>query len=234
MPSRTPPHPAPIMTSMPAADLWNATAALHASGRSLMERVLPSDGSPPEIWLHYPTEDAVGGPMGARWFYHCHDGGSRPADEHGHFHLFVARRALPRRTRPLIAPAGGRRPRPSTVHIAALIVDRDGLPRRWLATNRWVTDEWLYPAAAIAPLLPHIAFAGADGDALVNAWLGAMVRASAPILADLLVDRDRQLICRDPVGEDRTVEIVAQRSVDLDALVDDRQVGEGAWAQTPW
>lgn len=202
--------------------LWDATVALYASGRSLMERVLPSGGVTPEQWQHYPQEDAVGGPMGARWFYHSHAGGSRPADEHGHFHLFVARSAMPRRARPLITPADGRRPRPSTVHIAALVVDHHGLPQRWLATNRWVTNEWLYPATDIAPRLPQIAFAGADGDPLVNTWLTAMVRASVPVLANLLGERDRQLVRRDPGGEDRAVEIVAQRPVDFAALVDHR------------
>ena len=194
MPARTRSRSDSHNRAMIATPLWDATTALHSSGRSLMERVLPDDGSAPEQWQHYPTEDAVTEPLGARWFYHCHDSELRPPDEHGHFHLFVARRAMPRRIQPLIVPPDRRRPRPSTVHIAALVFDHNGLPARWVATNRWVTDEWLYPAEAITQLIPHIGFSGPEGDLLVGSWLTAMLHASLPTLAEMLGERDRQLM----------------------------------------
>lgn len=208
--------------------LWQATAALAANG-GLLSDLLPRDGAPVQ-WRHYPERDAVNGPLGARWFYHCHDparqrgelsedAGGEPA-EHGHFHLFVARRALPRRVTPLRTRRPGDRSRPSIVHIAALAIDHDGLPLRWFATNRWVTGETLYPAVALASLLPHIDFGGDDGPAALNQWLTAMLRASAGSVAGLLAQRDAVIAESGIDGEDRTVEILASAPVDWTALAE--------------
>lgn len=205
---------------------WQVTAALAANG-GLLAGLLPRDAAP-EQWRHYPERDAVNGPLGARWFYHCHDltqerGGptveSAPV-EHGHFHLFVARRALPRRIAPLRARPFGDRSRPSTVHIAALAIDHDGLPLRWFATNRWVTGETLYPAAALTALLPRINFCGDEGPPSLNMWLTAMLRASVGSVAGLLARRDAVIAERGIDGEDRSVEILATEPVDWTALAE--------------
>lgn len=198
--------------------MWRATAALFSTGLPLMARVLPTTG-PVDAWAHYPPGDVVNGPLQARWFYHSHNPGDRVAAEHGHFHLFVGRRAFSRRVQPLIAPPAGRRPRPALVHIAGLAIDRRGVPLAWLAPNRWVTDEWLYPAAAIVALIPRLSFDGPQGDPLVNRWLAEMLRASQRPIAAMLERRDHGLIHLDPSGEDRAIEIVAQAGIDLDALI---------------
>lgn len=203
----------------PSRRLHDATLAIAATGGGLMRMVLPDD-RPAERWLHYPADDAVDPVGGARWFYHSHDAEGPDSAEHGHFHLFLPRRAMPRSVPPLIAPPAARRPRPSIVHIAALSIDHDGLPSRWSATNRWVTSEWLYPAAAIAALLPTVTFGGAAALSPVSRWLAALVHASAPALARLLAERDRILIAQGLDGEDRAIEIVASTPVDLDALLD--------------
>jgi hypothetical protein len=208
------------MTMLPAADtvdLYDATQAIADDGRGLMRQLLPQ-GEVPERWRHYPPGDAVDAASGARYYYHSHEPGDRAADEHGHFHLFLARRALPRRTRPLIAPPGGTRPRLSTVHIAALSIGHDGMPLRWLATNRWVTGEYLYAAEAIAPLLERFSLAQADGPPLLDRWLAALVRASAQRLTDLLVERDAMLMATGLDGEDRSIEVVAETPVALGDL----------------
>lgn len=126
---------------------------------------------------------------------------------------------MPRSVPPLIAPPDARRPSPSIVHIAALSIDHEGLPSRWCATNRWVTSEWLYPAAAIAAQLPTVAFGGVAALSPVSRWLAALVHASAPILAQLMADRDRILIAQDLDGENRAIEIVASAPVGLDTLL---------------
>lgn len=206
------------MTETPGAALWRATAALHSAGTPLMARVLPACG-PVMAWRHYPARDVVNGPWQARWFYHSHNPGDRAREEHGHFHLFVGRGALRRRSAPLIAPPAGRRPRPSLVHVAALAIDRDGLPRRWFAPNRWVTDEWMYPAVAIAARIDGLSFAGGQGDPLVNDWLDAMLHASRDPIVAMLERRDALLMARDPAGEDPAIEIAAAAEIDLDTLL---------------
>lgn len=170
-------------------------------------------------WAHHPPRDVVNGPMRARYYYHCHNPGDRAVAEHGHFHLFVGRDSLPRRVRPLIRPPEARRPRPALVHIAALAIDRRGVPMAWQAPNRWVTDEWLYPADAIARLVPTVSFDGPQGDPLVSRWLGAMLRASQQPVAAMLAARDEYLLRHDPAGEDRAIEIAAQIAIDPDALL---------------
>lgn len=202
-----------------AADaLWRATVALHESGRPLMQRVLPARGEF-AAWQHYPVGGVVNGPWQARWYYHAHARESAEHTEHGHFHLFVGRKAFPRAVRPAIIPPDRRRPRPSAVHLGALSIGLDGLPLAWFATNRWVTDEWLYPAGEVARRIPDITFAGDDGDPLVNDWLTAMLHASRASLAALLAERDALLLAHDPAGEDRAVEVVAQSPIDLDLLL---------------
>lgn len=185
----------------------------------LMARILPRDGQP-DAWQHYPPHDVVNGEWRARWYYHCHAPGDRPEGEHGHFHCFIGRQAFSRGIRPLIAPPDGRKPRPSLVHIAALAIGTDGLPLAWSATNRWLTDEWLYPASAISEKIPQISFAGDQGDPLVNDWITAILRASHSLLAELLAWRDDYLLQHDPTGENYEVENVARMPINLDWLLD--------------
>ncbi len=203
---------------VPGDKLWQATVAIHRSGIPLMSRILPEDGKA-KAWQRYPPHDVVNGAWQARWFYHSHNPDDRTGQEHGHFHFFLGRQAFSRKIRPLVVPPHSRKPRPSIVHIAALSIDFDGLPTGWFVTNRWVTDEWLYPAAAITGKIAQIGFSGADGDPLVNDWLGAILRASHGTIAALLAERDCVLAKSDPAGENRTIEIVAQAPIDLDSLL---------------
>jgi len=109
-------------------------------------------------------------------------------------------------------------PRADVVHIGALTISTDGLPLWWFTTNRWVTDEWLYPAEAVIDRLARFNLRGPDGDPLVNDWLTAMVGLCRDDLADLLVQRDAALKARDLTGEDRSVEITSSRSISLERL----------------
>lgn len=194
--------------------------AMHRSGRVLMQRVLPTSGIA-RAWQHYPDRDIVDRQSGARVFYHAHPPDARADRDHGHFHFFLARAKMPRRIAPLRAPPAGRLPRPSVVHIAALSIDADGLPGAWFATNRWVTDEWLYPADAIIAQLHPGMFVHAPGDPLVNRWLGAALNCATPVLADLLDRRDRRLREQAIDGEDCAVEVIASQQWDLLALLND-------------
>lgn len=208
------------LTPVPHADvatLLDASQRMFDSGRPLMRRMIP-DGEAVRIWDRYPPRDVVNGRRGARYFYHCHPPEAR-GGEHGHFHLFVDRAAVPG-TALFVPPADAPPPLSEVVHIAALAIDAQGLPIRWFTVNRWVTGEWMYRAPALVPLLPDYDLDGPDGDPLVNAFLGAMVRLSVPVLAALLVERDRVIAQAGFDAEARSLEILSSVTVDLGQLLD--------------
>lgn len=200
------------------AQLFACTAAMFEAGTPLMQRLLPQDTAPDQ-WKHYPEVDVVNGPLGARYFYHSHDPVTRDGDEHGHFHLFVSKAAMPEDAAPLFSPPAAEGERADVVHIAALSMDWRGLPLRWFTTHRWVTDEWTYPAAALLPLLEEMSFIGERGDPLINQWLTLMVKLSIDDIAALLIARDDRLAELAPDSEDRSVEILSVAAIDLDSLL---------------
>ncbi len=198
---------------------------MFAEGKPLMNRLLPT-GQSAELWLHYPADDVVNGAAGSRFFYHCHPPAERSAGEHGHFHLFLAKSAMPRSVVPMIAPpppTDPDAPRADVVHIGALAISTEGLPLCWFTTNRWVTDEWIYPASVVAKQLARFDLRGPYGDPLVNDWLTAMVGLCRADLTDLLAQRDAVLEASDLTGEDRSVEITSIKPISLERLFDSKQ-----------
>ena len=205
--------------------LMTSTAAMFAQGKPLMNRLLPAD-QPAKLWQHYPPDDVVNGAAGSRFFYHCHPLDERSAGEHGHFHLFLAKSAMPADAVPMIAPpppADPDAPRADVVHIGALAISTEGLPLCWFTTNRWVTDEWIYPAEKVIDQLAQFDLRGPDGDSLVNDWLTALVGLCRADLAELLIQRDAVLSARDLSGEDRSVEITSIKPIDLERLFGDEE-----------
>lgn len=199
--------------------LLSSTQAMFAEGKPLMQRIFPQD-APIRIWEHYPDGDVVFGEAGSRYFYHCHPPGERAEGEHGHFHLFLAKSAMPATVEPLrqVASGSSGEPRADVVHLAALAISTEGLPLSWFTTNRWVTDEWLYPAGAVAAVLDLFDLRGADGDPHVNDWLTAMVALSRSTILDLLRQRDAVLDRQDPTGENRALEIASLSPISLERL----------------
>lgn len=194
--------------------LLNSAAAMQASGKLIVARLVDGD-APAEQWQRYPADDVVNGTMHARYFYHCHPPGEREGDEHGHFHLFIDRAAMPAHMAPLIAAPSTSAVRADVVHIVALAIDYHGLPLRWFTVNRWVTDESTYPASAIVALLGQISFAGEQGDALVNQWLDALFQLCRSTIVRLLEERDTKLLMLDMSGENREVEVMSSAVVEL-------------------
>lgn len=203
-----------------AQTLIDATIAVAAERVPLMLRVLP-EGTPAEVWAHYPADDAVDPATGARWFYHAHPTGERDAGEHGHFHLFFARDVLERAGAAAIAgPPGGVSSGADVVHLFAIAIDTDGLPTRLFTVNRWVTDDWLYPAPSVVAQLGCFDLAEAGGDALVNAWLTAAVAFFAPQAAAALDARDAAIAgWTEPGFEDRDREILSTVAIDINDAV---------------
>jgi hypothetical protein len=94
-----------------------------------------------EVLRHYPMRDVVDEAHATRFYYHAHTSRRYPADEHGHFHLFVY---------PGGAPRGA-----DFFHLAGLSLDARGQPLRWFTTNRWVTGERWYDADTVLAALPN-------------------------------------------------------------------------------
>jgi hypothetical protein len=207
--------------SAAANALIAATIAIAEAGTPLMLRVVPSDDSF-TVWDHYPPDDAVDPTSGARWFYHAHAAGEREGGEHGHFHLFLDRTCFADAQEPIAGPPAGASSGADVVHIVAIAIDVNGLPTKLFTVNRWVTDEWLYDAAAIGQRLGRFDLGAAPGDPLVNAWLTAAVAFFAPEIETALQARDREIAgweTADDPFEDRGREIISSIPIDINAAV---------------
>ncbi|WP_052768863.1 DUF6969 family protein [Aurantiacibacter marinus] len=189
------------------AELITLSETMAGEGRMLIERVLPP---PPEEftqWAHYPKGDAIDPDSGARWFYHAHPPEQREPKEHGHFHMFLPLSAFGG-LEPLATPE--KDDPAKVVHVAALCFDTDGLPTHWIATNQWVTEEFMYPAEAIIARLDGLDMprAGeAKGIAYLGKWLTCALRASRDDIEALLLRRDDALAQTTP--RDHDAEILA-------------------------
>jgi hypothetical protein len=205
-----------------AQALIEATLAVARTGQPLMLRVAPEDRQF-VVWSHYPPDDAIDRESGARWFYHAHPPGERGAGEHGHFHLFFDKARMDTRgAAPLAAPLGGASSGADVVHIAAIAIATNGIPSELITVNRWVTDEWLYPAGEVMAELDAFDLSAATGDPLVNTWLTTALRFYRPEIAAALVARD-QAIADWPDGaagfEDRAREVLSRTSIDINDAV---------------
>jgi hypothetical protein len=200
--------------------LLRSSQDMFESGKPLMRRIIP-EGVMVEQWEHYPSRDVVNGPIGCRWFYHCHPPEARTNGEHGHFHLFVDRAALPPKLKSLTKAKPARNAALNVCHLVGLSIAPSGLPMGWFTINQWVTDEWLFPAEHVAGILPRVSFRGRRGDSLVNQWLTAMVALYAEQIETLLIERDQCLLSSDPSGKNRDVEVTSSLAIDIAALFED-------------
>lgn len=143
-------------------------------------------------WDHLPARDVHDAASGACWFYHAHapDSVRADPDEHGHFHCFVHRRHVARHGKCLYGPARAGPARPQLSHLAALAIRKDGMPLSWFTVTQPVTDDYVYPAAAMIRCLPKFSFAARGPLAPTTKWLQAMVLLYRPALIRLLEQRD--------------------------------------------
>ncbi|MEM6827720.1 MAG: hypothetical protein AAF553_07230 [Pseudomonadota bacterium] len=197
--------------------------AMAAEQKPLMLRVIPEDGA--TFWTHYPKGDARSVSCKARWYYHVHAAGSRDEDEHGHFHLFLHRTQLPTGLEPKVWPPQGEDAKAHVTHVIGLSINTLGIPRAWFATNRFVTNEFLYPADVMIDHLTDFNVDDTKEDDLVNRFVTAMVALYREEIADLLRRRDEMqehLVADlgDAAYEKGSgVEVLAQIPIDLDAKI---------------
>jgi hypothetical protein len=165
---------------------------------------------------HYPEGGVVDRRRGSQFFYHSH----RADDaEHGHLHLFWhATRSGRRRRLGLPGAAGGsdwKRSAPS--HLIAIGLDARGLPVSLFSVNHWVTDGHWFDAPTTLQMIRRFDVKEVPGHADSCAWLTSFVRLYEPVIAEVLLRRDRRLRvqpCPQAALSDRRIEVVSTARVD--------------------
>lgn len=160
-------------------------------------------------WQHYPADDVTDPDTGAMFYYHAHDDGERPQEEHGHFHLFI-------------------RPQPDAEfsHFIGVSIDARGAVRSLFTTNRWVTDEQFRPAEALISMLPDAFVVNrARPSWLVCRWLMSLVRLCEPQIQRLLMARDECLGWSGEgdlpaeLAEDRSRQVLSEEPIDIQEIL---------------
>ena len=162
-----------------AVELGRAMADIHRTGGSPL--ALFTGGRAPEALRHYPDGDAYDFVSHAQLYFHTHRAG-----ELGHVHCFLRSRGMPAGLAPLVPIAEADPP----CHLIAIGFGPDGQASELFTTNRWVTGEAWYAAPAIIPMLPRFRINVSGPNALVGRWVTAVVALMAPLIEDLVHQRD--------------------------------------------
>ena len=160
----------------------------------------------------YPRPALAFGDGSWRSYYHSHSMVGADIREHGHFHLFT-------------------RKDQGWAHLAALAMDVEGQPLRWVMTNRWVTgDDWCDRDGlleAIDALVP-----GVQPD-LLRRWLAGLLQLYRPELGELLHARDARIAglsgvrSIEAVLDDRSLYELASLPIELTAKLTAQLTIEG-------
>lgn len=209
-----------------AATVLQCEAALAKSGMSVVSEVLRGQGDF-LVWERYPRGDVFDTETHSQYFYHAHAPEEMAKGENGHFHLFVRPAGLAPDLRPwaLDGAVVADDPAARFIHIGAISVDAHGQPIRLFTTNRWVTNETLFAARDVIPLLDRFTIGVAHPNWAVSQWLTSMVRLYHPQFAGLLRLRDavlRDRAARQPgtaVSEDRTLQNTSEFRLDRAAQI---------------
>ncbi len=181
-------------------------------------------------WDHYPENDIFDPETFSQAYYHSHEVDDR-GPEHGHFHLFLDEEARPKTMEPLFIPKPDEEGDIETLtHLVGISMDYKSLPKQLFTVNHWVTDEIVYKAKDMIPLIDRFDLDIQHPNWHVNIWLTNMVRLYRPHIEALLIERDRvreafltglsEPLKNDPdysVFEDENIEILSHLSIDIDA-----------------
>jgi hypothetical protein len=161
----------------------------------------------------YPQPALAFGEDGWRTYYHSHSMADADVSEHGHFHLFT-------------------RNEHGWAHLAALVMDLEGQPSRWIMTNRWVTgSDW---SDRNSHLLAINALILSEEPDVLRQWLVSLLKLYQPELGDLLAARDARIArlregrSKDEVLDDRTLYELACMPIDLTAKLTSQLTGKNS------
>ena len=130
--------------------------------------------------VKYPQPALAFGKDDWRSYYHSHSMADDDVREHGHFHLFTRTGA-------------------GWAHLAALAMDLEGQPLRWVMTNRWVTgSDW---GDRNSLLLAIDALVPSEEPDILRQWLVSLLTFYRAELGDLIDARDARI---DDLGEERS------------------------------
>jgi len=162
--------------SLQADNAQYLLAILTAMGQQHCNPVLLSIPEPDKITLKekYYIAPIQADQVSLKIFYHCHPYPDKDEHEHGHFHLFIHFHE-----------------QPDWKHLAALSMNHNGQPIKWLTVNQWVTDSPWTDNDDLIALFEHIA--ESDPDDLLQAWFIAMLNLYQQELQRLLHKRDQEL-----------------------------------------
>ncbi len=181
-----------LLESLAYPDLERLIAAGETVAR-LDAEMAAAGGDPPSLlagaaravpFRHYPEGDVYDFTSHSQFYYHVHRG-----NEFGHLHLFLRPKGMPAGLLPTVpVPDAPDAP----CHLVAVGFDADGAVSELFTTNRWVTGEAWYPAAAVAAMLPYFSI-GKGRYRPVGEWLTALLVLFGPVIVDLLSRRDAEV-----------------------------------------
>jgi hypothetical protein len=204
-------------------ELLDVIALFNRSGGHPVRDVIAAGPQPFTWYQHYPPGDIDDVPAGYAWYYHAHEPSEqRPWSEHGHFHCYAYPALLAGATPLVLPPHGDADTEAGLVHLLGLSCSDRGVPNRLFTINRWASNEPLYAATDLLPLISRFTIAPDLPFPLVGRWLSAMLRVLTPHVTWLMQERDRvfaEARTRDPLGysEDRSLDVVSTITFDLDA-----------------
>lgn len=195
---------------MAARGSVSAFAEATASSGSLLQSWI--EGRDVVEFEHYPPDEVIDARRGSQFYYHSHRDGDR---EHGHLHLFWHATASGRRR--YARPGRPRWVRTAPTHLVAISLDARGLPVGLFTVNQWVTEGHWFDAATTMSFVERFELADVEGHATSCRWLTGFVRLYRPLIAHLLMQRDRRLARRaDPARAlgDHRLEVLSQVPID--------------------
>jgi len=205
-----------------AASVLQCERDLAEANSSVVAEVLREQGDF-LVWERYPKGDLFDLENHSHYFYHAHAPEEMADGENGHFHLFVRPAEIAPGIQPWRLPGAQvpKNPADRFIHICAISVDSYGRLIRIFTTNRWVTDETLYRAQDVIPLLDRFRIGIDRPSRALNAWLTSLIVLYRPQLEALLTARDATLEAwskQHPgteVLEDRRLQNTSEAYVDL-------------------
>lgn len=187
---------------------------LAQSGDNIVGELLPTAGTFYE-YDHCPPGDIFDHESHCQYYYHAHREG-----EHGHFHIFMREKGMPRDCRPARQSKAEylKKGEETVCHLLAISMDSAGIPTRIFTTNRWVTAESWYPAKAVVAMIERFEIGHAKPSWVVNRWITAMLRLFRPQIAELLKLRDAAVANwkKEHPGED----VFEDRELGLPSMLD--------------
>ncbi len=147
-----------------------------------------------EEWRHYPESDVIDAATDSQFYYHAHAVSERVENEHGHFHTFVrASRACPQLQPANWAEGTSPDAAAAVTHLLGISTDARGRVIRLFTTNRWVTGEVWYDAAAVIRMLDRFDMRTEQPSCDLNRWVTAVIAMFRPQAEDLIRARDARL-----------------------------------------